>query len=85
LYDLLTKGKAESEEEKDINSEIIHIAPVKDSDLIVAAHINLDTISLETNTIKSTFYVIFLIMGILITLASFFAVRMIGSYYEKLF
>ena len=83
LYDLLTKGKAESEEEKDINSEIIHIAPVKDSDLIVAAHINLDTISLETNTIKSTFYVIFLIMGILITLASFFAVRMIGSYYEK--
>lgn len=87
LYDLLMNQKDTIQNRKNndttINSEIVYIAPVQDSDLIIAAHINLDEISLQTRKLKTSFYTIFALMGGLIILSSFFAVRIIGSYYEK--
>ncbi len=87
LYDLLMNQKETNQnidtDNNPINSEIVYIAPVKDSDLIIAAHINLDEISLQTRKLKTSFYTIFALMGGLIILSSFFAVRIIGSYYEK--
>ena len=84
LYELLTNIKNDNKEAgNSFNSEIVYISPVKDSDLIVAAHVNLNEISTQIKKLKTSFYTIFAIMGGLIILSSFFAVRMIGSYYEK--
>ncbi len=84
LYDLLMNRKKEKENDTiATQSEIIFISPVKDSDLIVAAHANLGKISAQTRKLKTSFYTIFAFMGGLIILSSFFAVRIIGSYYEK--
>ncbi len=80
LYDLLMN---QDKSVADRMTEIIHIAPVPSSDLIVAAHIDLEKLSLEIHKLKKSFYTIFILMGILIILSSFIAVRIIGSYYEK--
>jgi len=77
LYDLLMSKSSEA------SSEIIHISPIKKSDLIVAANVNMNNIRNQMNTLKSNFYLIFLIMGILVIVLSFVAVRIIGSAYEK--
>lgn len=77
LYDLLMLQKETG------NAEVVHISPVKNSDLIVAAYISLDKLSVEISELKKSFFTIFILMGTLIILSSFFAVRMIGSYYEK--
>ncbi len=87
LYDLLINRKKEKQKDSinssNIHSEIVYITPVIDSDLIVAAHANIDEISAQTKKLKTSFYTIFALMGGLIILSSFFAVRIIGSYYEK--
>lgn len=77
LYDLLIRNKNVS------TYEIIHISPVKKSDLIVAANVNVNRIKNQMSALKSNFYLIFLIMGILVIVLSFVAVRIIGSAYEK--
>lgn len=77
LYDLLMSKSGES------SSEIIHISPVKKSDLIVAANVNMNNIRNQMSALKSNFYLIFLIMGVLVIVLSFLAVRIIGSAYEK--
>lgn len=77
LYDLLM------DKSNVASSEIIHISPVKKSDLIVAANVNLNSIKNQMSVLKSNFYLIFLIMGILVIVLSFVAVRIIGSAYEK--
>lgn len=65
------------------SSEIIHISPVKKSDLIVAANVNISSIKNQMSALKSNFYLIFLVMGIMVIVLSFVAVRIIGSSYEK--
>lgn len=77
LYDLLVNSDTNS------SSEIIHISHIKNSDLIIAANVNIKSISIQMNTLKSNFYLIFLVMGVLIIVLSFLAVRVIGSAYEK--
>ena len=77
LYDLLMDNSNAS------SSEIIHISPVKKSDLIVAANVNINSIKNQLSALKSNFYLIFLVMGILVIVLSFLAVRIIGSAYEK--
>ena len=47
-------------------SEIIHISPIKNSDLIIAANVNIKSISLQMSALKSNFYLIFLIALIII-------------------
>ncbi|WP_299252658.1 LytTR family DNA-binding domain-containing protein [uncultured Aquimarina sp.] len=85
LYDLLINQRKENDSitSAEIVSEIVYISPVKDSDLIVAAQVNLSKISAQIRKLKTSFYTIFALMGGLIILSSFFAVRIIGSYYEK--
>jgi DNA-binding LytR/AlgR family response regulator len=77
LFNLLTRNNNQS------TSEIIHISPIVNSDLIVAANVNINSISAQMNTLKSNFYLIFLMMGILVIVLSFLAVRILGSAYEK--
>lgn len=79
LYDVLVNTDSENTS----LTEVIHISPLKNADLIVAAHVNMNRISLQMKTLKTNFYLIFLIMGILIIVLSFLAVRFIGSAYEK--
>ena len=80
LYDILVRKKEISTNSV---SEIIYIAPVKNADLIVAANVNVNSITAQMNALKTNFYLIFLIMGILVIVLSFLAVRVIGSAYEK--
>ena len=81
LYDLLVNKSSDSEVKSP--SEIIHISTLKNADLIVAAHVNINSITAQMSTLKTNFYLIFLIMGILVIVLSFLAVRVIGSAYEK--
>lgn len=77
LFDLLMHKSNQT------SSEIIHISPIKKSDLIVAANVNIKSISAQMKILENNFYLIFLFMGILVIVLSFVAVRVIGSAYEK--
>ncbi|WP_299014019.1 LytTR family DNA-binding domain-containing protein [uncultured Polaribacter sp.] len=79
LYEILVNRNSEDK----MLSEVIHIAPLKEVDLLVAAHVNMNKIATQMNKLKNNFYLIFLIMGILVIGLSFLAVRFIGSAYEK--
>jgi DNA-binding LytR/AlgR family response regulator len=76
FYDILTSTT-------DAKTEVIYISPVKNSDLIVAANVNIKNVRTQLSVLKSDFYLIFFIMGILITLLTFLVVRYLGSAYEK--
>ena len=80
LYNLLVKN---NQSENPLTSEIIFISPIKKSDLIVAANVNINSITAQMNSLKTNFYLIFSIMGVLVIVLSFLAVRVIGSSYEK--
>ncbi|SEC30928.1 LytTr DNA-binding domain-containing protein [Tenacibaculum sp. MAR_2009_124] len=82
LYDLLMSNMSKEEDDQLI-SEVIHIAPIKNSDLIVAANVNVKSMHKQLRKLKSNFYVIFLIMGVLVIVLSSLSVRIIGSSYEK--
>lgn len=77
LYELLT------DDTDSVDSEIIYISPVKSSDLIIAANVNINNIKSQIDNLKTSFYLIFLVMGVLVIVLSFLAVRIIGSTYEK--
>lgn len=79
LYDLLLN----KENRNSNKTEVIYIAPLKNADLIVASHVNLNAITVQMSKLKTNFYLIFLVMGFLVILLSFLAVRYIGSAYEK--
>jgi DNA-binding LytR/AlgR family response regulator len=71
-------------ESSEINySKIIYLVPVDNSDWIIAAHLNIDNINQKINYLNQRFYLIFAIMSVLLILSSFFAVRILGSIYEK--
>ena len=76
LYDLLLAGN-------ETGSEIIYIAPVKNSDLIVAANVNINNLKSQLRSLRNNFYLILLLMGVFVIILSFLAVRSIGSIYEK--
>ncbi len=80
LYEVLIETTRNT---KESISEVIHIAPTKNSDLIVAANVNVRGIDKQMKKLKYNFYTIFLIMGVLVIVLSSFAVRIIGSRYEK--
>ncbi|WP_420320402.1 LytR/AlgR family response regulator transcription factor [Flagellimonas sp.] len=64
-------------------SEVIHMQSVAGTDWIVAAHIGLSKISIKLKEMRSRFYSIFIIMGLLVVLTYVVAVRLLGSAYEK--
>lgn len=77
LYKLLSENSRETQ------SEVIHIAPTKKSDLIIAANVNVNSVKGQMSKLKNNFYMIFLIMGIFVVIFSSLLVRIIGSKYEK--
>lgn len=77
LYDIL-QNNADTK-----NSEIIYISPLKNADLIIASHVNIASVNEQMSTLKNNFYIIFSIMGIVVIVLSFLAVRILGSTYEK--
>ena len=83
LYDLLVNGKMPNAENTALESEVIFITPLQNTDWIVAANVNVSKVTNQVNNLKYNFYIIFTIMGVLIILLSFLAVRFIGSRYEK--
>lgn len=69
----------------DIISKAIFSYPIdySDSDWLVNAHINVTKTLSQVRNIRSRFYIIFIIMGFIVILASVITVRIIGSLYEK--
>jgi hypothetical protein len=82
LYDLLVDNSSNSNLDG-FTSEVVYITPIKDSDLIIAANVNVNSIKIQMKKLKYNFNMIFLIMGILVIFLSSFIVRIIGSRYEK--
>ncbi len=77
LFDLLMNKNAK------VSSEIIYIVPLKKTDLIVAANVQIKNINNQLKALKTNFHLVFLIMGLTVIVLSFFLVRIIGSAYEK--
>lgn len=80
VFDILKKYSI-----ADVNStsEVIHIVPTKNSDLIVAGNLNSNSLKKQIYRLKQNTYFLMLIMGVLVIALSSFAVRIIGSRYEK--
>ncbi|NAS10700.1 LytTR family DNA-binding domain-containing protein [Poritiphilus flavus] len=70
-------------EDEGLESEVIHLYPVQNSDWIVAAHVNIGNISTQIGQISRRFYTIFLVMGLVVILSYVITVRLLGSAYEK--
>jgi hypothetical protein len=66
----------------DNESEIVYLHPVNSTDLIVGAHANIDRIRVQLGSLRSRFYSIFAIMGLVLITLSVGAVRWISSTYE---
>ena len=80
LYELLVNN---SSKKSKLISEIIYIAPTKNSDLIVAANVNIKGFEIQMQKLSYKFYIIFFIMGILAVILLSLSVRIIGSRYEN--
>jgi len=76
----LIVDKVEKEKEE---ADIIYISPLKSLGLVVNSQFNLNKMMMRITILKRRLYITFTIMGFLIILASFFVVRLLGSYYEK--
>lgn len=63
--------------------EVISMYPIGNSDWIMLAQANLDKLSEQIKELKRQYYLVFGIMGLIMVLACFLAVRIIGSTYEK--
>lgn len=83
FYELLQNRLAGFSEEEGLQSEVIHIQPVPNSDWMVAAHTNINLIAVKLDAIKRRLYTIFLVMGLIVILSYVITVRLIGSAYEK--
>jgi hypothetical protein len=78
LYELLKRDTSELN-----NSKIIYLVPVDHSDWIIAAQININNINDKINYLNQRFYFMCSIMSLLLIISLFFAVRILGSIYEK--
>lgn len=87
FYDLITNLKHKPEEngvaKTNVNSEIIYLYPVKNSDWIIAAHANIDEIQKQIKELKINFLLIYLLASATISLLALIMVRFLGSHYEK--
>lgn len=64
-------------------SEVVYLYPVKNSDWIIAAHVNTQLVMTQISDLRSKFYTILIIMGLVMVVTSVVTVRLIGSAYEK--
>lgn len=83
FYELLTARSNEVANDSELVSEVFHIYPVKNSDWMIAAHTNINAVSLKLDETRKRFYTIFLVMGLIVILSYVITVRFIGSVYEK--
>jgi hypothetical protein len=65
------------------DAEFIYIAPVMNSNWLIAAHVNIDKISKDATFFKQRFFFICGITSIFIIFLVFFAVRILFNLYEK--
>jgi hypothetical protein len=70
-------------EDKSQEAEVIYLYPVAGTDWMIAAHANIAKVSNEIDGLRSRFYTILGIMGLIMILTSVIAIRLIGSTYEK--
>lgn len=71
-----------SDETTDTQSEIIHMTPVKNSDWIIACHVNKSNVVATTYKLRQQIYIIFLIIGLVTLVFVLGSIRLISSYYE---
>ncbi|NER18880.1 LytTR family transcriptional regulator DNA-binding domain-containing protein [Spongiivirga citrea] len=83
LLEDLEKGEQNSGENDLEASKVIALSSVENSDWIVAAHANIDSIAQQMSDFKRQFLIIFLMMGALVVLSSVMVLRLLGSKYEK--
>lgn len=71
-------------ENNDDDSEIIYLKSIVNSDWIIATHINLKNIESKISVLKGQLYILFLAVGLIISLFVLLIVRFISGYYETL-
>ena len=77
-YDRLNYDK------KTINTiEVLYEKSIKNTELKLASIISLDKLLPQIIKLKRRLYTIFILMGVLVIIISFFTVRYVGSFYEK--
>ncbi|WP_298905020.1 LytTR family DNA-binding domain-containing protein [uncultured Psychroserpens sp.] len=64
-------------------SEIIRLDPIANSDLIVATHINLKNFINKTGHFKSSYFIVFIILGLLVLILLLGITRYLSSYYYE--
>lgn len=65
-------------------SEVVALRPIENSDLIIAAHINIDNINLQTSAFTEQAKTIYLILGLILLLFLLITIRILSIYYEKI-
>lgn len=83
-FNEMLKNKSKDPKDKSDNTEIIYLYPVENTDWIVAAHANIETIKKSMNNLKINFILVYTASGILIVLLSLLLVRLLSSKYEKM-
>ena len=69
--------------EKDTESEIIYVYPVKGTDWMVASHSKIAAHNRQINQLKTNIILLNIVASSFIIILLFFAVRIIGNKYEK--
>ncbi|MEM6719619.1 MAG: LytTR family DNA-binding domain-containing protein [Bacteroidota bacterium] len=72
------------DEENAQTSEIIALRPIANSDLILAAHLNIDNIKLQTSAFTDQTKTIYLILGLILLLFLLIIIRVLSTYYEQI-
>lgn len=78
LFDFLMKNPNAS------SSSIILLSPIKESDWIIASHINSDRVLEDYSSYKNSLYSAFTLIGLIILLFIIASLRVISNYYQKL-
>lgn len=65
-------------------SEIVALRPIENSDLIIAAHVNIDNINLQTSAFTEQAKTIYLILGLILLLFFLITIRVLSTYYEQI-
>ncbi|KAA1247193.1 LytTR family DNA-binding domain-containing protein [Aquimarina sp. RZ0] len=82
LYQLLFKTK--KEQNALIDSEIIMIKPIPNSDWIIAAHLNIKNTKLQEDGFKKQLQMVCLVLGLALLLFILGIIRIASSYYETI-
>lgn len=80
LYALIQNNEKNNSE----SSEIIALRPVANSDLIMAAHLNLENFTQQTNAFTEEAKTSYLLLGLLLLLLLLIVIRLVSVYYEQI-